>query len=548
MHVNLTMKYSLALALSVVCCGCDMTNIPDPKEKSKQTAAGLPTSNSNDSSPNIGDSNTSAPVHSPPAQPNASIVQPASSEDPSRSIIVNRPFMTITANNTTVPTEIIGHLEDIDTALQDLLVAGQTNLIEKDVYQQSLARLTELKLNAAQRLSASQDAAAEQQKAGALAQLEALSHKSGMLQDVDSARKLEEFAEQLSQSQDSDLKHQGQVVLLGFELQSLENGISKGPEKLLERTRELFQGSGERNFPGFMMLQRIVQACQQLGFGDAASEIEQLIASEYQDSDDALLRGEAWKFAVRNSQALQNFNVSLGSLGTSQFESTAVLAAARGLYEAFPTEATLEQLSALIGNLEYGGQQLLSTQLADFVSQKLSGEDSAAQTNAKTFIREHRARTSLVGTKLDLSSLVTFTGQPFDASNYAGKVVLIDFWATWCVPCMQEVPNLLEAHKQLADQGFDILAVNMDEDIEQATNTIQTKNYPWTNYRFSDAAGFESAFAKQNGINMIPFMVLVGKDGSIKKLHVRGVDIVPSIREELGLATDIIPDEIDIDN
>lgn len=540
------LQLAILAGLLASVCGCNMTNIPDPKKKlASDGSAGAGEATNSQATPPA-EANPLNPAQETNAPPLSTVQE--NSNTPNRSIIVNRPFMTLTANETTVPAEIVGHLEEIDSALQDLLLAGQTNVIEKELFQQSLARLTELKLKAAERLANTSTAEADQQKAGALAQLEALSHKSGMLQDVDAARQLEELATKLEASPDADLQHQGRVVLLGFELQSLENGISKSPEKLLERTRELFQGGGEKNFPGFMMLQRIVQACQQLGFSDAAQEAQQLIATEYQDSADPLLRGEAWKFAVRDSQALQNFNVALSTLGTPQFDSSAAIAAARGLYEAFPTEATLEQLSALIGNLEYGGQQLVSTQLAEFVTSNLSEEDSPAKRNAAKFVSEHRARTGLVGTKLDLSTLVGFDGKPFDPSAYEGKVVLIDFWASWCVPCMQEVPNLLAAHTQLSGEGFDIIGVNMDEDLNQATQVINSKSYPWTNYRFSDAIGFDSEFAKQNGINMIPFMVMIGKDGIVKKLHIRGVDIVPTLREELGLSSEIIPPELELNN
>lgn len=455
--------------------------------------------------------------------------------------ILNRPFVTLQAIESDEPDELLQHLEEVDAAIGDLVVAGSNNIVEKELFVSSGIRLGKMKLRAGERLANSQTATPQQRKSGVLAQLVALSHLSG-IGDVKSAQQLETLARSMATSEDPDLAHQSRVVLTGFQLQALQNGVEKDPNELLAQIQGLFQRPEDRNFPEFMMLQQANFVLAQMGFREAADQIRTTIATEYEDVPDPQLRGEAWYFAARDSQALENYNLASSSLGTKQFHSEDLLAAARRLVEQIPRATTVEQLATAIANFEYGGAKQVSGQLAAMVSEKLSQmPDSFAKESAAQLVENHQARTGIVGKPILLEHLVGFDGEPMDWSQYEGKVVLIDFWATWCVPCLREIPNMRNAYEELSREGFEIVGINMDESFDAAEEFINQQAFPWRNFYFQDAAGFQSKFAKQHGLTMIPFIVVIGQDGKVTDIHVRGENIQPTIRRLLGLETSLIP-------
>ncbi len=460
-----------------------------------------------------------------------------------RTAIMNRPFATLKPLDSDDPEELIEHLDSIDAAIQDLVVAGTNDIVDQQTFVDFGMRLGKLKLETGQKLSNSPSASQQQRKTGVLTTIIALSHLSG-LGDVESAKQLESLAEGMLSSEDPDIVHQCRVVLLGFELQSLQNGLSSEAGDLVDQVRGLFSRPEDRNFPEFMMGQQAVYVLSQMGFDEDAQKIQDILAGEYRDSSDPQLRAQTWSYVTRNSQALQNYNLATRSINSPEFNPQDLLAAARGLYQEYPTAQTLEQMSSSIANFEYSGLVELSRQLSEFVKEKMQDLDSSASSVATAkIIADHEARLDLIGKPLSLDGVVDFDGQPINWQDYEGKVVLVDFWATWCVPCLRELPNIRDVYEQYSEDGFTVIGINMDESTEEANNFIGKQNFPWKNYHFQDAAGFQSEFATRHGLKMIPFLVLMDRDGRVSKIHVRGAELSKAVRTYLGLETSLIPEQ-----
>ncbi len=443
------------------------------------------------------------------------------------------------------PQQLIGQLQKIDMAIQDLMSASANNVINENTFIDNGLALGKLKLASAEQLAGLAGATAEQRKTGQLAQLVALSHLSGF-RDVESAKQLEKYALELSQSQDLDLAHQSRIVLMGFQLQALQNGLTTDPNELLAQAEGLFQRAEDRNFPELMMLMQANQVLGQMGYTDAAQRMNEILVQEFADSADPQLRTEAWNIQTRGSQALDNYLTAFRSLGSPQFDPTSAIAAARGLYEAFPSVQTLEQLAGTVTNIEYSGNIELSRMLVELIAgyqSQLPAE--ASTTGISSVLSGHSARLSLLGQPLSLNGIVGFDGTPFDASSYAGKVVLVDFWATWCVPCLREIPEIRKAYENLHGEGFEVISINMDEDLQQARKFLDKQRFPWATYHSNDleALGFKAAYAQRLGISAIPFMLLVDREGKVAAIHVRGEKLTPTIRQMLGLPTSLIPEE-----
>ena len=119
-------------------------------------------------------------------------------------------------------------------------------------------------------------------------------------------------------------------------------------------------------------------------------------------------------------------------------------------------------------------------------------------------------------------------GGSITLSGLRGKVVLIDFWASWCKPCRMENPNVKRVYEQYKGKGFEILGVSLDRDKASWTGAIAQDGLPWKHV--SDLAFWNNAAAQQYGVSSIPYTVLVGKDGKVLGKNLRG----PALEEKLA--------------
>jgi thiol-disulfide isomerase/thioredoxin len=104
-------------------------------------------------------------------------------------------------------------------------------------------------------------------------------------------------------------------------------------------------------------------------------------------------------------------------------------------------------------------------------------------------------------------------GTQVDLAQMRGKVVLVDFWATWCGPCRGEVPNVVAAYQKYHDKGFEVLGVSLDTDQGDLNNFTAQNGMVWPQY--FDGKGWDNAIASANGVRAIPAMWLIGKDGKL---------------------------------
>ena len=123
-------------------------------------------------------------------------------------------------------------------------------------------------------------------------------------------------------------------------------------------------------------------------------------------------------------------------------------------------------------------------------------------------------------------------GKPLAIANYKGKVVLIDFWATWCGPCRAELPNVIATYKKYHNQGFEIIGVSLDQDQAKLIGFTKDMNMTWPQY--FDDQGWGNKLAVKYGIESIPATYLLDGNGRIIGRDLRGDELTQAVAKALG--------------
>jgi thiol-disulfide isomerase/thioredoxin len=110
-------------------------------------------------------------------------------------------------------------------------------------------------------------------------------------------------------------------------------------------------------------------------------------------------------------------------------------------------------------------------------------------------------------------SFTAVDGRKVDLADLRGKVVLVDFWATWCPPCVEEAPQLVEIYEQFKDRGFEIVGVSLDNDKGALEKFTAENKMNWP--QFFDGKGWDNELAQRFKIQSVPTMWLLGKDGKL---------------------------------
>lgn len=174
--------------------------------------------------------------------------------------------------------------------------------------------------------------------------------------------------------------------------------------------------------------------------------------------------------------------------------------------------------------------------LAKAIELNADSEDPAIQKTLKNVEGLHR-RLTIVGKPLELTGTM-LDGSELDWSAYRGKVVLVDFFATWCGPCRAEMPHVLEMYEKYKDQGFEVLGISLDDSKENAESYIAEMKLPWKTMLPVDEAerGWKHPLVTYLGIDGIPQAILVDQDGNVVNLNARGDKLTSELKRLLDPA------------
>ena len=134
--------------------------------------------------------------------------------------------------------------------------------------------------------------------------------------------------------------------------------------------------------------------------------------------------------------------------------------------------------------------------------------------------------------------VISFTMADMNGNNVAvtdefakHKLTIIDFWASWCGPCRQEMPSLVKTYNDYKDKGLGIVGVSLDEDKEQWSSAVSAMDMTWT--QLSDLQGWHNAAAQTYGIQAIPFTIVVDDKGKVLTAGLRGEELRAFVAQQL---------------
>ena len=123
----------------------------------------------------------------------------------------------------------------------------------------------------------------------------------------------------------------------------------------------------------------------------------------------------------------------------------------------------------------------------------------------------------------------TTAGDRITLGSYRGKVLLVDFWASWCKPCRQEMPTVKSVYKEFHEKGFEILGISLDQSEASFEGYIEEQGITWP--QIFDGKGWKSSVGQKYGINSIPATFLIDRKGTIRYRDLRGDKLREAVRE-----------------
>jgi len=344
------------------------------------------------------------------------------------------------------------------------------------------------------------------------------------LPDVD--KQMNAFCESLKTDRSPALVRIGRLTDLQLNLAMVMSGAKEDTEGF----EAAFQSALEIEPADDEVFQSAVAAAvtmQQAGKNDVALAAYQAIQTKFADSSNDRIKtilgqlNELAKFIEVKFDPL--FKAVIANEPEADVQ---LVAAVSKLLENKPGPAVFERLSQAAQELEANRRYELAGGIFESLATAFKDHpDVEVAKEAENQVASGRRRAKLIGQPIVVEGK-RVDGKEFDWKDYEGKIVLIDFWATWCEPCRREMPNIKRNLDKFRDQGFEVVGVNLDQDQADVDQFFSVQALPWVNV--VDA----KELADKCGVESIPFVMLVGRDGRVIDLHVRG-DLLGQRLEEI---------------
>lgn len=327
------------------------------------------------------------------------------------------------------------------------------------------------------------------------------------------AAKIQEFMKNLAQTAPEGESEEDQMA---FSVRAL-NTLVEAADRLLAA-----KPSADQAAQAFAYKIEALQALTAMDQADAGKKLEEVLATAREDKREPIV-GLGWQNTIM--YAISRWS----NLDPKERDAFINLIVDKVKAGPKPIDVSIVQVTSM--QLDGADDKAVASLLEQVIPlfEKSDDKDLQSKLTEANLPGMYR-RLTLLGKPMKIEGTL-LDGKPVDWESYRGKVVLVDFWATWCGPCRAEIPNVLEMYDAYHDQGFDVLGVSLDDTAAAAEKYVAENKLPWSSIfpKNEDQRGWSNPLVGYYGITGIPTAILVGKDGNVVNMNARG----PVLGEEL---------------
>jgi len=449
--------------------------------------------------------------------------------------------------------------DEIESFLQGLLEPQLGGATQEERMQQ-FAGIQEVRIKAADKLMSANGATQEQlrmaidTRLNALATLGQIDGSPANVQKI--GDRIVQFISVLEKHQNKDVASIGKLLSFRHAANNLNAQMyqlkqSGGEAKLtdqqlqpvLKQLEDLLKTPDEEG--NYLVAGReAAMIFQQVGRPDLAADALLKTGAAYKDAKDADLASTAYDMTLQAPFVRAEFQQKLQDtiLNKEGAEAEVMKLIDKAAEIENPTAGILVMLSDAANYLEITDHHELALKIYNKTGALFkSSKNADLAEEAAGIVEKANTRLGLIGNPLIVEGSLP-DGTPFDFTPYKGKVVLVDFWATWCRLCIEEMPNLLDAYNKWNGKGFEIIGVNVNNQsstqeaaaLKEFNSQVSLK-WPTVISANKEEQGVSGhPMAVRCGVTKLPLVVLIGADGKVAALHLRGNNLHKKLEELLG--------------
>ncbi len=239
---------------------------------------------------------------------------------------------------------------------------------------------------------------------------------------------------------------------------------------------------------------------------------------------------ESLQYTPALFQQMQSYAMTISQVGFDPAKQSSYIDDILNKTSAHPAAYQASLLGIVVGFSKAKKDKTNFVKYGEIFLNKYPNYDPKFRQNIQTQI--NRSKGTIIGAVAPEISQKTPDGEVANLSDLRGKVVLIDFWASWCGPCRRENPKVVALYNKYKDQGFEVFGVSLDGDKKRWLAAIEKDKLTWTHV--SDLKKWQSGAAADYGVRSIPTTILIDQEGRILAKNLKGPALEAKVKAALN--------------